>query len=100
MRDALAADGQLDSGEVDVAGQVGGFELAKGGVRGDLPRWFDHLLVPYGRPVAKVVYGHRRYKKWVVLAAALQQAGISPVGYTRGREQGLRHLADFTRAQG
>lgn len=98
MRQALAADGQIGGGEVDVAAQMGGFQLAKIGVRNDLAQWFDHLLVPYGRPVGKVVYGHRRYRKWVILAAALQQAGVSPATYSRGRSQGLRCLAEFDRS--
>lgn len=95
MREALAADGQLAPGEIDVAGQLGGIDLAQARVVADLERWFDRLLASYDRPVSKVVYGHRRYKKWVVLAAALQQAGVSPAAYTEGRNRGLRTLAEF-----
>jgi hypothetical protein len=94
MLAAIRADHQ-HGGDIDAAAQLPGIELAKRGVQDDLAAWFDRLLNPVDPSVAHVVYGHRTYRKEVVLAAALRQAGIPPSRYTRGREKGARQLAQF-----
>ncbi len=94
MLAALTADHQY-GGDIDVAAQLPGIELAKRTVRNDLPLWFDRLLNPIDPPVAHVVYGHRTYRKEVILAAALRQAGIPPTRYKQGRAKGSRQLDQF-----
>ena len=91
----LVADGHA-GGEVDLTAQEAGFNLAKRSVHDDLGPMFDRLMSPYELSVDKVVYGHRRYRKPVILAAALRQAGVTAAGYRRGSAAGIRDLARFT----
>ena len=58
-------------------------------VTGDLEPMFDRLMSPYQPRVRKVVYGHRRYRRVVIIAAALHGAGVTigdtdQVWWTRG----------------
>jgi len=91
---ALKADGQ-HGGKVDVAAQLAGIQLAQATIRRDLAVWFDWLLSPLSQPAAHVVYGHRSYKREVILAAAMAQAGVSASQYTAGRAAGFTRLAQF-----
>ena len=93
----LIKDGHA-GGDVDLTAQMAGYNLAKRSVRADLERMFDRLMNPSEPSVRKVVYGHRRYRAAVILAAALRQAGLTIDGYRRGSLQGCRTLAQFQRA--
>jgi hypothetical protein len=59
---------------------------------------FNRLMNRYEPAVRKVVYGHRRYRKAVVLAAALRQARVGLTAYRRGSDAGCTRLRDFVRA--
>ena len=85
-------------GDVDLTAQMAGYNLAKRSVPADLERMFDRLMNPSEPSVRKVVYGHRRYRATVILAAALRQAGVTLDGYRRGSMEGCRTLAQFQRA--
>ena len=91
---ALVEAGQR-AGEVDLLAEVGGYTLAKRSVPKDLATLFDELMTPYSRPVHGVAYGRRRYRKPVILAAALHQAGISAAAYRTGLAGGCRTMKDF-----
>jgi hypothetical protein len=92
-----ALSGPHDSAdEVDLLAELGGYTLGKRSVRKDLPDLFDQLMRPSGPPVHGVAYGNRRYRRAVILAAALHQAGVT-VGTNRaGSEAGCRKLQQFT----
>ena len=91
---ALIETGQR-AGDVDLLAEVGGYTLAKRSVPKDLAALFDELMTPYSRPVHGVAYGRRRYRKPVILVAALHQAGISPTVYRAGFAGGCRTMKDF-----
>jgi SLT domain-containing protein len=94
----IAADGQ-PPGDVDIAAQVGGYTMVKRSVRTDLPALFDHFNDPSQRPAHGIAYGDRRYRRQVVVAAALHQAGVSPRAYQTGLFAGYRKLSEFTANQ-
>jgi hypothetical protein len=88
-----SAVGRAD--EIDLAAQLGQYTLAKRSIRDDLPALFDQISSHVGGPVHGVAYGDRRYRRQVILAAALRQAGISPSSYRSGLATGCRTLANF-----
>jgi hypothetical protein len=95
-RDLLAAVHDGGAGdEVDIAAQEGGYDLAKRSRRADLEPMLNRLMNPAEPRVRKVVYGHRRYKRAVILAAALRQAGVTLAAYRRGSAAGFCRLEDF-----
>ncbi len=98
-RAAMLAVLEPAPGDIDVTAQLGEYKLVKRKVQADLPHWFDRLSDPLQPSVAHVVYGHRRYRRQVVLAAALAQAGVSPAGYEQRRQRGATRLSDFTSAE-
>lgn len=81
--------------EVDVLAGLGGYTLGKRSVGKDLPELFDQLMRPVGPPVHGVAYGNRRYRRNVILAAALHQAGVSAEIYGAGQKAGYRKLSQF-----
>jgi hypothetical protein len=91
---ALRGPGE-SAGEVDVLAEVGGYTLGKRSVRKDLPVLFDQLMRTEGPPIHGVAYGNRRYRRAVVLAAALRQAGVSADNYRAGQKAGYRTLSQF-----
>jgi hypothetical protein len=92
-----ALSGPRDSAdEVDLLAELGGYTLGKRSVRKDLPELFDQLMRPSGPPVHGVAYGNRRYRKAVILAAALHQAGVTASAYRAGLKAGCRTLQQFT----
>lgn len=93
---ALASVG-LNGGEVDLLAETGGFTLAKRSVTQDLEQLFDELLRPRGLSVHGVSYGHRRYRKIVVLAAALHRAGVNAGDFRVAWAAGNRTIRDFRR---
>jgi hypothetical protein len=91
---ALAETGQT-RGDVDLLAETGGFALAKRSVPKDLASLFDQLMSPYDTPAHGVAYGNRRYRKPVLLAAALHQAGVSAATYRSGAAAGYRRLSKY-----
>jgi hypothetical protein len=91
---ALAETGQM-RGDIDLLAEVGGYTLGKRSVPKDLPALFDKLMSPYDTPAHGVAYGNRRYRKPVILAAALHQAGVSAATYRAGAAAGYRTLSEF-----
>jgi hypothetical protein len=59
---------------------------------------FDRLMRRHELPTRKVIYGHRRYRRAVILAAALHQAGIDLAGFQRGTQAGFTTLDEFVTA--
>jgi len=93
---ALTSAG-LNDGEVDLLAETGGFTLAKRSVTRDLEQLFDELLRPYGPSLHGVAYGNRRYRKVVILAAALHRAGVDAKRFHTGWEAGERTINGFKR---
>jgi hypothetical protein len=91
---ALVETGQA-RGDIDLLAEVGGYTLGKRSVPKDLASLFDQLLSPYDTPAHGVAYGNRRYRKPVILAAALHQAGVSAATYRAGAAAGYRTLNQF-----
>jgi hypothetical protein len=52
-------------------------------------------MSPYDTPAHGVAYGNRRYRKPVILAAALHQAGVSAATYRSGAAAGYRRLSQY-----
>jgi hypothetical protein len=57
-------------------------------------------MSPYDTPAHGVAYGNRRYRKPVILAAALRcaalhQAGVSAATYRSGAAAGYRRLSQY-----
>jgi hypothetical protein len=94
MLDALEETGRR-GGEIDLLAELGGYALGKRSVRKDLPVLFDQVLNPLGPSVHGVAYGDRRYRKPVILAAALHQAGVSVADYRTGSKAGFRRLSEY-----
>jgi hypothetical protein len=92
---ALQETGQ-SGGDIDLLAELGGYTLVKRLVKKDLAGLLDELMSPYGTPAHGVAYGNRRYRKPVILAAALHQAGVSPATYRAGATAGYRRLSQFT----
>ena len=102
-RHALLAEviaSRRGEGEVDLLGQEGGYKLVKRSAIKDLRPMFDRILSPYEISVDHVVYGHRRFKWYVIVAAALQSSGVSIEAFRQGRANGLHELTDFERLMG
>ncbi|MCW2540787.1 MAG: hypothetical protein JWN95_2512 [Frankiales bacterium] len=95
LLDAVRNDPLLRKGEIDLAAQIGGYNMTKRSVTADLENMFNRLISRNDLPVRAVAYGDRRYRREVIIAAALRQAGVSPENYRLGRSNGLRELDKY-----
>ncbi|MGX7681392.1 hypothetical protein ACSMXN_21100 [Jatrophihabitans sp. DSM 45814] len=89
------AEQALPAGDVDLLAEAGGYTLGKRSVRKDLESLFDRLLSPYAVATHGVAYGNRRYRRDVILVAALHQAGVDASEYRTGAAAGYCSLSQF-----
>ena len=96
-RRAMLADLASDRAEVGARDLLAGNTPRVRSLSADLPQLFDRLMSPFALPVDGVIHGGRRYRRAVILAAALHQAGITPERYRAGLSAGHHTIDDFRR---
>ena len=86
------------SGDIDLLAEVGGHTLGKRSVRKELAPLFDRFMSPYDEPAHGVAFGNRRYRREVIIAAALHQAEVRPAAFRAGLAAGYKKLDQFERS--
>jgi hypothetical protein len=96
-RRRLLAAAALPAAEVGARDLLAGGASAHRRLADDLPHLFERLLSPFALPVDGVIVSGRRYRRAVILAAALHQAGITAQRYRSGLSAGHHTIDDFKR---
>jgi hypothetical protein len=92
---AVIAQHTPTRGQVDVLAELGGYTLGRRKVRKDLAPLFDRLMSRSQVAASGVAYGDRRYRREVIIAAALHQAGVDVTSFQAGLSAGYRTLDEF-----